>query len=429
MNIFEQLVEKIKSDPSYQPTSDAEKAMFEDAKQEAIKAVKKESDDLVANMGAEVAKAVVSALEETGVKASEKAKATKPEGDVNKKVDATFKDLESADKVNKFIENTKSERMTKSEIRELADANFNKDEKIHAFFKALISKDEDDRAIVKALSEGTDVDGGHLVPEEFRMDLIKDLNISQESLRQYASVFPMKYKTLELPKLTATPEVYWGTENTAISTTSADFGNLVLTAYRMNAIIYTSRELADDSSPEVVSLLTGLFRDVVTQEENKQFMTGTGTGKPKGIDAETLTTVNASNALSWTHINSAFYSLPKAYRARAIWIMNSRTLAGVSNIKDSNNRPILRDPTSESTLPTLKGRPVIEQNDIASSKIFFGDMKMYYIGDRQQLAVEVTKEAGDTWKKHQLGIKVTERIDGKLALTQSFREISNTGIS
>lgn len=297
-----------------------------------------------------------------------------------------------------------------------------KEERFAGFVKALYEKD---MGRVKALSEGSDENGGALVPQEFRATLIENI-LQTESIRQYATVIPMTGNYLEIPKLTSDVKVYWGTENQTIATTTADFGSMTLTPFRLNAIIYTSRELFDDSAIAIFDVLRRRFTDRVADEEMKVFINGNGTTQPKGIDAETFTTVSAANALTPDHLTKAFYKLPEAYRANARWLINSRVMEHLENSKDSYGQYLY--PSLQGDVKTLKGRPVIVSDYVASSKLFFGDISYYYIGDRQQVTMDVTTEAGNAWEKYQVGLRLIERVDGEVALTQAFVEISNTNI-
>ena len=73
--------------------------------------------------------------------------------------------------------------------------------KILGFYRALLEKDV---VSIKALSEGTDSEGGYLVPEEFRAEVIQEL-LEYSVMRNLARVFPMGTDTLDIPTLSARP--------------------------------------------------------------------------------------------------------------------------------------------------------------------------------------------------------------------------------
>ncbi|OGM38101.1 hypothetical protein A3E41_03470 [Candidatus Woesebacteria bacterium RIFCSPHIGHO2_12_FULL_38_9] len=49
--------------------------------------------------------------------------------------------------------------------------------------------------------------------------------------------------------------------------------------------------------------------------------------------------------------------------------------------------------------------PFYEQNDINQSEIYFGDWKMYVIGDRQTISVRTTTEGGEAWRRNSMEVK------------------------
>jgi len=293
------------------------------------------------------------------------------------------------------------------------------EEKVKKFFEAVVRGEKE---VAKALAEGVDASGGYLVPEEFSAQIV-DWAQDKPVIRRYATVWPMKSNTLKIPALAADVSVYCGTENTSISTTSADFTEIQLSVNKLNAIIYLSTELFEDASIDLVSYLTDRFAQAIYREEDRKFITGTGSGQPTGLSQYSIASIDANNAGSVDDIIETYWRLPQSHRDNAVWIMSNLTIAEVSKKKDNNGQYLLVRPT-DGGLPTLMGRPVLEQNDCGNT-IYFGDLRFYYIGDRRKLSVKTTTEGAGTFEKDQVAIKVTERVDGKLALTRAFRKIIN----
>lgn len=307
-----------------------------------------------------------------------------------------------------------------------------------SFFKRDHQKMFEYHQKLEPLVEGTNADGGFLVPTVLH-DAIVQLLEDQVVVRPRATIVDMtgmKTNQLDISGIASKPRVSWTSENTAKSTSSMTFNQISLTPYKLTAIVTLSTELRDDSPFNVVQLVARAFADAIAKEEDKAFMTGNGTGRPTGIDNYTAgRTVNAQNSLSFDVVNAAYWRLPQPYRNDAVWIMNSRTIEAIANLKDSNNRPILLEQgiLTEPGVPALKGRPVLEQNDLASSKIFFVDLKQYWIGVKQPMTIDTADQAtvGSTnlWESNLIGIKVEERVDGELTTTRAFVEVSNTGVS
>lgn len=292
------------------------------------------------------------------------------------------------------------------------------DARIAMFFKALVERN---MPVVRALTEGTDSEGGYLVPAEFRAQVVEELN-NLSVMRSLATVIPMSTDTLNIPTLVAKPAVRWTGENTTIATSSAEFGQLTLTPHKLTARLPMTRELLADSAIRLVALLTRIFGEVIAEKEDKAFFVGTGSGQPKGLDQETLTTETAGSNAADSLINLQ-HRLKAAYRNRATWVMNNNTLRNIRKLKDTTNQYLFdRNAIQQGVPGVLLGSPVREQNDIADGKIFYGDFSFYYIGDREQLSVETTTEGANTWELDRMEIKVRERVDGKTALTRAFVE-------
>lgn len=398
MTIREKLLLKIAKNPAFAGEDETEKALVAELKAEMGEKTGDEGSDAdpseVKNAATEMVKAIKELIEKT----------TTPK--------PTDKPVDRAPVRDDGLDLSKE-----------GVAAMTKEARFGEFVKGLFNKDF---VKVKALAEGTDDQGGYLVPDQFRAELIEHLG-REQAFRSLATVIPMTGKYFEAPSLAADVQVYWGTENTSISTTSADFGNFTLTPFRMNAIIYVSRELFDDSNPSIMEILKRRFTIKVGQQENKVFIAGNGSGKPTGINSATLRSVSAGNALTPDFFTRAYYLLPEDYRDQATWLINSRVMAAMENAKDTSGAYLY--PTLQGTIKTLKGRPVFVNDAQPSTSVIFGDFSWYWIGDRQQMTMDVTTEAGNTWAKHQVGIKVVERVDGKTALPVAFVKITNTGIS
>ena len=77
--------------------------------------------------------------------------------------------------------------------------------------------------------------------------------------------------------------------------------------------------------------------------------------------------------------------------------------------------------------PRILGRPYSIQDDLPDSVIFFGDLSHYLWFDREQMIIESTSTGGNTFAKHQVAVKVIERCDGKLGITEAF--VKATGVT
>src|SRR5207237_1424133 len=97
------------------------------------------------------------------------------------------------------------------------------------------------------------------------------------------------------------------------------------------------------------------------------------------------------------------------YRNSATWVMNSRTMAVVSGLLDTNNRPIFLESALEPGVPFLKGRPVVEQNDLPATSIYFGDLSTYFIAHKGNLQLSVADQATvagvSLWERNLIAVR------------------------
>ena len=378
----------------------------------------------------EIAKTIIAEMNAQKKESKEAKKKKEVIQDTKSEVKMVDREYKMYTKVNKATGDTENITLKKSEI-----------DVLHKWFVALLDCDKKAAAEVATklgpLVEGTPARGGFLVPvilANFLTDIMDDMAVIKSRSR-VIDMAGMKTDQLDISGFATSPVVSWTNEAEDKSTTSMTFGQISLTPYKLAAIDSLSKELRDDSPFNVVQIYAEKLARVVATEEDRVFMVGTGAGQPTGIDTYALRNINAGGALGYNHINSLYWFLPQAYRQRAYWIMNSRTLAAIHNFVDTNGRPIIQ-PTgtlTEASLPGLKGRPILENNHATSDRIWFGDLQQYYIATKGPLEIDTSEEAsiGDVnlWQRNLIGIRVEERIDAELEPTEAFVEIQNTGVS
>lgn len=308
-------------------------------------------------------------------------------------------------------------------------------ERVGKFFENLLSKNYD---VIKLdhLSEGVAADGGFLVPEEYHSTFVESRQDQVVMRRAGATVIQVMSDTYNIPQLSTRPKAYWRAELAVKSSTSASWTNLSLTPYSLAAIMTASNEVVEDAKigGNLIQVMTRLMTEAIATAEDAAFFMGSGTGQPTGLTTYTPgATIAAGGALDADDVVNLLYSLPQGYRNRAVWFMNQRALRAVRMLKDSQGRPLFENALTGTDFPTLLGRPIFEQNDMASSVIWLGDPAMYWIGDRSGISVRVTDEATvggqSAFERNFTAIRVEERVDGELVDTRAFASITGTGVA
>lgn len=290
------------------------------------------------------------------------------------------------------------------------------------FFRALLGGD---LLSLKALSEGTAEAGGYMVPLGFRDEIIARLP-DQAELAPFVRYVPVRTDTGSIPSLATDISIVWtagaSAENQSFNPTDPVLGEIDWTLKRADALTKISRELVADSRPSIVEFVTSLFQEAIAVERDKMIAIGNGTAQPKGLYSTTdIPEVSVAGSLTFAKLVEMEQTLPKKYRRRARWVMNSANLQRVFSLVDSQDMPIFRREMIAGTPESrILGYPVSQQEDLPDHAIFFGDLGQYLWFDREEMGVESTTVGGDAFANHQVWLKIWERADGKLGLADAF---------
>jgi len=292
--------------------------------------------------------------------------------------------------------------------------------RVEKFFRGVIFGSTDP-AVVKALGEATNEAGGYLVPEDFRAQIIMRVN-DLTVLYPRAFKFNTGLTSVKVPTLATDVEVSWDeAQNADFDESDAAFDKKTFTIHRMNAITYSSRELLADSAINLTDLLTQLFSDAVARERDKMIVVGDGSTQPEGIfSASGVTEISTTvGSIGYADLLAMDEAIAEQYRndPSLVWITNQTVRRYIRAIKDSAGQPLLRESLERGAPMTLMDHPILINRNVPSGQIALGVMSKYWIANREEMGVESTTTGGDTFKKHQVALKIWERWDGKLTYT------------
>lgn len=172
----------------------------------------------------------------------------------------------------------------------------------------------------------------------------------------------------------------------------------------LNALISCSAWWEQDAMGGANWLIAEIAK-AYARAEGAAFVAGTGVKMPRGILAATVSAdpdeTRTYGELQAIHSGDAAtikadglitlqYAVKPEYRAGAVWLMNSATLAVVRKLKDSTGAFLWQPSLAPGQPQTLLGSPVVECGDwpdIAADAypVAYGDMKSAYtIVDRNQ---------------------------------------------
>jgi len=288
--------------------------------------------------------------------------------------------------------------------------------------------------IRNVLSEGTDSEGGFLVPETFEHTLVKALD-EQLVIRKLAHTFSTSSNSTKIPVVSTRGAATWTDENSAITELNETFGQKALTAHKLTALIKISEELLADSAFDLESYFRQEFARQIGNAEELAFVSGTGSDRPYGFFHETEgasvgVTAASETAITADEIIDLFHSLPTPYRKNAVWVMNDSTIQAIRKLKDDTKQYLWQPSMQIGTPDTILGRPVYASPAVPSIEagknvIAFGDLKYYWIGDREGITFRRLNElyAGNG----QVGFLATKRVDGRLILPEAVKVLKMAG--
>ena len=283
-------------------------------------------------------------------------------------------------------------------------------------------------AISDALQEGTDTEGGYLVPDEFEKSLVESLQ-EENIFRKLAHVITTSSGDRKIPVVASKGSASWVDEEGTITESDDSFAQVSIGAYKLGTLIKVSNELLSDSVFNLESYIAKEFGRRIGSKEEDAFFNGDGVGKPIGIfnktgGAETGVTSASATAITADEIIDLFYSLNAPYRKNAVWVMNDATVKAIRKLKDNNGNYLWQPSLTAGTPDTLLGRPVYTSGyvpTIAAGKktVAFGDFGYYWIADRQGRNFKKLSELYAA--TDQTGFVATQRVDGKLILPEAIK--------
>lgn len=316
-----------------------------------------------------------------------------------------------------------------------------------AAFEQFMRKGEEDGLSdleAKAMSIGTDADGGYAIPEELDRDISK-LLVDLSPMRGLARVITVSGENYKKLFNTGGTGSGWVGETAARpETNTPTLTELTPSMGEIYANPAATQRSLDDVMFDVEAFLSAEVQEEFAVQEGAAFISGNGTNKPIGILAgATAATADASRAFGTiehvaTGVSGDFaasdkgdimydliYKMKSGHRGSASWVMNSTTTAQVRKLKDGQGN-YLWQPSFQAGQPaTLAGYGVTtDENmpDIAadSLSIMFGNYRAaYYIVDR--MGTRVLRDPFTN--KPYVHFYTTKRVGGMLADSEAVKVV------
>jgi HK97 family phage major capsid protein len=249
-----------------------------------------------------------------------------------------------------------------------------------AFWNAI--KGKINYEVKNSLNEGTDIDGGYLVPDEFERTLVQALQ-DENIFRGLAKIIRTSSGDRQIPIVATKGTAAWVAEEALIPESDDTFGQILLSAFKVATRIKVSNELLNDSAFNLENYIATEFARRIGDKEEEAFFVGDGSGKPTGIlnatgGAQIGTTTSSQTAITFDDMIDLFFSLRSVYRRNASFIANDSSIKAIRKLKDGNGQYLWQPSTVVGNPDTILGRPVYTSQYMpliaAGNKTFvFGD--------------------------------------------------------
>lgn len=254
----------------------------------------------------------------------------------------------------------------------------------------------------KAMSAGSDPDGGYLLPASTQGRVVTKL-YEQSIMRQIADVQPITTDKIEGVVDDDEADAGWVSElGTRSDSGTPQVRKYEIQAHEMYAMPKVSQKLIDDAAVDVEGWLAGKVADKFARVEGTAFWQGTGVGQPRGLCSYT-TAATADGSRAWgqfehinTGANGAFHTtqfdpihdlmgaIKDHFLSNAQFVMRREVRTAARKLKESTTNRYLWEPGMQVGAPErLNGYPVrVDQYMPAlttgSLSLAFGDFRQAY---------------------------------------------------
>lgn len=258
----------------------------------------------------------------------------------------------------------------------------------------------------KALSVGSEPDGGYLVPKETFSKIIATLR-SQSVMRQIATTLSIGTDALDLLADKEEFGAGWVAEAAdRVETDTAKLVKIRIPIHEQYAEPRITQKLLDDASINVEEWLIQKIVEKMGRIEEISFISGDGKGCPKGIlsyeggqDWGQIERFKTGREAKFHDDNPAdvlhqiVYAIETGYLEHASWLMSRNTLAEVRKLKDNEGHYLWQPSLMQGQPSTLLGHKVHLSDAMPNisndslSMAFANFKEAYTIVDRNNLRV------------------------------------------
>jgi HK97 family phage major capsid protein len=287
--------------------------------------------------------------------------------------------------------------------------------------------------IQKAQSESVNTAGGFLVPTEFSQAII-DLREQYGTFRRSTMLVPMGSDSMSIPRRAGGLTAYWVGENTAVTESTKQWGQVNLVAKKLAALAKMSSELSEDAVISIADDLANEMAYAFAKAEDAAGWNGDGTSNYGGVigartkiidGTHTKSAIDAASGhdtfaeIDANDLAAVMAACPLYALANAKWYCSSVAWALVfQRLIAAAGGVTMGELTGGKPTKAYLGYPVeIDQTlpmattDISdTAMLFFGDLRLAAtMGERRGITIKSSEER--YFELDQVAVLGTERVD------------------
>ena len=279
----------------------------------------------------------------------------------------------------------------------------------------------------RAMSTTPNASGGYVVPDILSADVIGAALNKTAVLSAGAAFTEMESKKVTIPRVTEIPEAEWKGENNEISDySSMTFEGVDLEAKTLMSIVDLSIELAEDGQ-NIEQTIENALSDALALKMDYAALKGTGSdNEPLGVANQPNIQTIEHNAIldNYSVFSRAAQKVREENGEPQAVILAPRSMGELDRLTADDGQP-LQPPQSWQDLEKYSTNQVPTDlgTDEDETEAFVADWSKLLWGIRTSLTVEVSREAGEAFKKGQVHIRAYLRGDVALAQPPHFVQI------
>jgi HK97 family phage major capsid protein len=348
----------------------------------------------------------------------------------------------SSDILKKFTDGAAEQRAKALDGKPVAKDE-NKDSVTRQFMKALM---RGDKAAAKALTTDTtgsspdDADAGLLIPTELRNEVLRIAQTQYGLARRDMFYLPFSGpgNSRTVPALGTSVSVFWTGEGAKKKSTQPKFSVVTQTLKKLAAIVPFTEEILEDSAINLTELISTLFAEAVSKEEDIQFFMGTGAPWTGVLNNGSVNQVPQASGdatqLTADDLLDMQDATPTGALPGAKYYFSRSVLSVIRKLKDKNGQYIYAQPSNG--LPgtiwnypyeVSDAFPAVGDVSEGDAYVLFGNLKQGAVfGDKQQLRVKLLDQAtitdtdGSTVinlaEQDMVALRIVERVGYVVAL-------------